>query len=124
MKKKFNILTATLILTGLAGVLSFVLPAEAKKESSEGILVTTIEDIGRDYEILGDFPGVIYKEAPRSSLGGDPMTLAAARAVQAARDLAKQQGADAIIGLQVSSEPRTSADEGGVLLIGTLIKYK
>lgn len=116
----YLLLVAASFVLGALALVIFVGSSDAAQ--SKKIFVSTLQEVPSGCQVVGEFPGVVYQEAPSRSVSNDPMTIAAARAVESAQSLAKSQGASGMIGLQVAAHNRTQVDEGGVLLIGTFVK--
>lgn len=98
-----------------------LLPASHPVLAAE-YLVSTIENIGRPYDVIGGH--CEYSEAAGFSFKGDPIQGAITKAFTNMRAYAQQVGADALVGYDIDFANRTEKDEGRVLLCGTLVKQK
>lgn len=86
------------------------------------IQVTTLDSLpGKNCRVVGALPGVVHREI-RQQLAGNPVTVATAEAVKGMQDLAGKQGANAVLGIQITMIPldRNKGREfGDVVLLGT-----
>lgn len=103
-----------------AGLSGFALGADA-------VTVTTLDEIpGKRCQLHGDFPGVSHSEI-RYAAGRNPVSRAVADAIQGIRDLAREQGANAVldIDVQIVALPRkggTLPEFGDVIVTGSLAR--
>ncbi len=86
-------------------------------------LTTTIEDIGRPYEVIDGI--CMHQVFPRHSAFKDPLAVALQKAFEKIEQAAKEAGADALIGFDVDFSYETmKGNKPRVLVCGTLVKFK
>ena len=100
-------------------------PASAKDKGAGDAVsmpMVTISDIGRPYTVIdGVCASSMYP--PITVTDGFDQTLNSAS--KSLAKIARQQGADAIVGMTVSWEtPNSVGSKGRILLCGTMIKFK
>ena len=93
------------------------------------IVLITMEDVNRPYELVAALPAVAMQEWGGSSSrrpgGGlsDPGLTSITRALQSLQKIAEQRGADAVIGVRLDFEGPVDGEEGRAVAYGTLIRF-
>ncbi len=84
-------------------------------------LTTTIENIGRPYDVLDG--ACVHQLFAELTFRGDPMANAITQAFRQMEQRGRAIQADALVGFTASSTTVLS-DKKGVLLCGTLVKFR
>ena len=93
------------------------------------VVLVTVEDLDRPYELVTAFPAIGMAEwggATRVPPGGgltDPGLTAITRALERLGEIAKQQGADAVVGVKIDFESPLGGEEGRAIAYGTLVRF-
>ncbi|UVO53057.1 hypothetical protein [Sphingomonas sp. SUN039] len=101
---------------------SFSTIALAASPKAATIQMVTISDVGRPHTVIdGACAAAMYP--PMTMADGFDKTLNNAQSALA--DVAKRNGADAVVGMTISWEtPNSVGAKGRVLVCGTLVKFK
>ena len=96
--------------------------ASAKPDSGLAVPIITTSDPGKPYVIID---GACFNATYTPVAAGDGFGPTLNSVMKQASDVAKQQGADAIIGMNVTWEgPNTLTHKGRVVMCGTLVRLK
>lgn len=114
MSKAHLIIFSTLLTIGAS--------AAATVEPASSFQMVTITDIGRPYTALDG--ACAYGKATGFNIMAPEFESAFQSAAAKLVTIAKQHGGDAIVGMQASPISETAGDRNGVLLCGTVVKFK